>query len=229
MLLPAGQRRPGIGDDQAVVRAGPADDRDLDRAELDRQARSSRRGTTRRPRSPATVIGWWFDGRATDGTMLPRGRYTATISATDGIAHRDRLGRVHARRVHHQAERHDSGPRADGRHHGVRDLGREADPGRRCCTSSQPGFADWYGADDADRDLHGYKATIRMEVHGQGRRTGRVPGVRGVDIAGGVNSARRSVVPAPLTRPVTGLQVRPPDSGPHQTTTVLPLTGTIEP
>ena len=32
----------------------------------------------------AGTYGWWFDGRATDGTMLPRGRYTSFVTATDG-------------------------------------------------------------------------------------------------------------------------------------------------
>ncbi len=33
---------------------------------------------------PAGTYAWWFRGRGTDGTMLPRGRYTSSVTATDG-------------------------------------------------------------------------------------------------------------------------------------------------
>ena len=33
---------------------------------------------------PAGTTSWVFDGRRTDGTMLPPGRYTSYVSATDG-------------------------------------------------------------------------------------------------------------------------------------------------
>ena len=34
---------------------------------------------------PAGTYGWSFDGRKPDGTMLPRGRYTSHVVATDGV------------------------------------------------------------------------------------------------------------------------------------------------
>jgi hypothetical protein len=33
---------------------------------------------------PAGTYGWWFRGFAGDGSMLPRGRYTSVVTATDG-------------------------------------------------------------------------------------------------------------------------------------------------
>ena len=33
---------------------------------------------------PAGTTTWAFDGRRTDGTMLPQGRYTSYVAATDG-------------------------------------------------------------------------------------------------------------------------------------------------
>jgi flagellar hook assembly protein FlgD len=34
---------------------------------------------------PAGTYSWWFNGRRPDGTMLPRGRYTSHVVATDGV------------------------------------------------------------------------------------------------------------------------------------------------
>jgi flagellar hook assembly protein FlgD len=34
---------------------------------------------------PAGTHGWWFNGRRADGTLLPRGRYTSNVVATDGV------------------------------------------------------------------------------------------------------------------------------------------------
>ena len=47
-----------------------------------RPAPSSTRRWTR-VAEPAGTYTWAFDGRAADGTMLPRGRYTSYVTATE--------------------------------------------------------------------------------------------------------------------------------------------------
>ncbi len=53
---------------------------------------------------PAGTHAWKFTGRSTDGTMLPRGRYTSVVTATDGTLTATQTVRVRPRRLPPQAE-----------------------------------------------------------------------------------------------------------------------------
>ena len=48
------------------------------------------------------VVG--FDGKTADGTMLPRGRYTSFVTATDGTLTATQIGRVRLRGLPLRAE-----------------------------------------------------------------------------------------------------------------------------
>ena len=61
--------------------AGPPDDRHLDAAQRGRPIVDTRIDAVERPAGDASLV---FDGRRTDGTMLPPGRYTSFVNATDG-------------------------------------------------------------------------------------------------------------------------------------------------
>ena len=131
---------------------------------------------------PAGSYAWWFDGRATDGTMLPRGAYTATLSATDGTltATGSRTFTLDAFRIMPS----DTTPR---RGQTIRVSVTSAEKLVKPPTLhiKQPGFADWYKR-MTRTGTYTYTVTIRMK---SSRGAGPVSlRVRGVDIDGGVNS-----------------------------------------
>ncbi len=130
----------------------------------------------------AGSYGWWFYGRATDGTMLPRGRYTTTISATDGTL--TATGSVAFTLDAFIIKPSDTTP---GRGQTITVSVTSAEKLIRppVLHIKQPGFADW-SVRMTRTGTYTYRATIRMK---SGGAAGPVSfRVRGVDIAGGVNS-----------------------------------------
>ena len=125
---------------------------------------------------------WWFDGKATDGTMLPRGKYTASITATDGTL--TATGSLAFTLDAFIIKPSDATP-ARGQSIRVSVTSAEKLVRPPALHIKQPGYADWY-VRMTRTGTYTYKATIRMK---SGRAAGPVSlRVRGVDIAGGVNS-----------------------------------------
>ena len=131
---------------------------------------------------PAGSYGWWFHGKAADSTMLPRGRYTAWISATDGAL--TATGSVAFKMDAFVIKPNDSTP-ARGQSIRVSVTSAERLTRAPVLHIKQPGFTDWY-VRMTKTGTYTYKATIRMK---SGKAAGPVSlRVRGVDINGGVNS-----------------------------------------
>ncbi len=131
---------------------------------------------------PAGSYGWWFYGRGTDGTMLPRGRYTAAISATDGTL--TATGSVAFTLDAFTIKPSDTTP---GRGQTIKVSVTSAEKLTRAPVLhiKQPGFADWYKR-MTQTGTYTYTVTIRMKsTRGAGPVSLRV---RGVDTHGGVNS-----------------------------------------
>jgi flagellar hook assembly protein FlgD len=125
---------------------------------------------------------WWFDGKATDGTMLPRGKYTASITASDGTL--TATGSLAFTLDAFIIKPSDATP-ARGQSIRVSVTSAEKLVRPPALHIKQPGYADWY-VRMTRTGTYTYKATIRMK---SGRAAGPVSlRVRGVDIAGGVNS-----------------------------------------
>jgi flagellar hook assembly protein FlgD len=125
---------------------------------------------------------WWFNGRATNGTMLPRGRYTAVITATDGTV--TATGSLAFTLDAFIIKPSDATP-ARGQTIKVSVTSAEKLVRPPTLHVKQPGFADWY-VRMTRTGTYTYKVTIRMKSSGgAGPVSFRV---RGVDISGGVNS-----------------------------------------
>ena len=158
---------------------------------------------------------WWFNGRAADGTMLPRGRYTSSVTATDGTltATQTVAFTVDAFTI----KPSDATP---GRGQTIKVSVTSAEKLVRAPVLhiKQPGLKDWY-VRMTRTGTYTYTATIRMKSTGRAG-AGRAAGPRG-------GHRRRGPVdddglPAPLN----------PARGPHRSAPdhpVLSLTGTIVP
>ncbi len=130
----------------------------------------------------AGTYAWTFNGRATDGSMLPRGKYSASISATDGTL--TATGSVAFTVDAFVIKPSDATP---GRGQTIKVSVTSAEKLTRppVLHIKQPGFKDWYKR-MTRTGTYTYTVTIRMK---SSRGAGPVSlRVRGVDIAGGVNS-----------------------------------------
>ncbi len=131
---------------------------------------------------PAGTYTWRYYPRATDGTMLPRGRYTASISVTDGTL--TATGSLAFTLDAFTIKPSDSTP---GRGQTIKVSVTSAEKLTRSPVLhvKQPGYADW-SVRMTKTGTYTYKATIRMKSNkGVGLVSLRV---RGVDVLGGVNS-----------------------------------------
>ncbi len=133
---------------------------------------------------PAGNQSWKFNGRrASDGAMLPRGRYTAYVTATDGTLTATQTAGfdLNAFRI----KLSDSTPKR-GQSITVTVTSAETLSGRPTLSVSQPGVSRW-GVRMTKTGTYTYKVTIRMKSSG---RSGPVSfRVKGVDTKGGSNSA----------------------------------------
>jgi flagellar hook assembly protein FlgD len=125
---------------------------------------------------------WWFNGRATAGTMLPRGRYTSSITATDGT-----LSATQTVAFIVDAFTIKPSDATPGRGQTIKVSVTSAEKLAKAPVLhiKQPGLKDWY-VRMTRTGTYTYTATIRMKSTG---RAGPVAlRVRGVDIDGGVQS-----------------------------------------
>jgi hypothetical protein len=130
----------------------------------------------------AGSYGWWFYGRASDGTMLPRGRYTSSISVTDGTV--TATGSVAFTLDAFVIKPADTTP-GRGQTMKVSVTSAEKLTTPPVLHIKQPGFKDWYKR-MTRTGTYTYTVTIRLKSSGG---AGPVSlWVRGVDIHGGVNS-----------------------------------------
>jgi flagellar hook assembly protein FlgD len=134
---------------------------------------------------PAGGYGWWFYGRAADGTMLPRGKYTTTISATDGTL--TATGSAAITMDAFVIKPNDTTP-GRGQTIKVRVTSAEKLGSTPVVHVKQPGYATWT-VRLVKTGMYTYTATIRMKT---GKPAGSVSlRVTGVDIRGGANSSTK--------------------------------------
>jgi hypothetical protein len=129
---------------------------------------------------------WVFRGLATDGTMLPRGRYTSVVTATDGTL-------VATQTVSFDAEafRFKLSDATPGRGQRITVTITSAERLTRISRLSiyQPGVARW-SVKLTKMSAHGYKATFRLKARGKSGSVGFK--VSGRDTKNGSQSTRTS-------------------------------------
>ncbi len=135
--------------------------------------------------SPAGSYSWVFDGRRPDGTMLPRGRYTSNVTATDGTL-------AATQSVAFEADAFTIAPSdtTPGRGQSITVTVNSAESLARAPTLRiyQPGVTAW-SVRMTKIATNRYRATIRMKTTG---RRGQVSlKVSGLDIKGGAQSTTR--------------------------------------
>jgi flagellar hook assembly protein FlgD len=131
---------------------------------------------------PAGAYGWWFYGRAADGSMLPRGKYTTTLSATDGTL--TATGSVAFTMDAFIIRPNDATP-GRGQTIKVSVTSAEKLGSIPVLHIKQPGYTGW-SVRLTKTGTYTFAATIRMK---SGKPAGPVSlRVTGVDIRGGANS-----------------------------------------
>ena len=111
---------------------------------------------------PAGTYGWWFDGRRPDGTMLPRGRYTSHVVATDGV-----LTATQAVTVETEAFRITPSDTTPGRGQSITITVKSAEKLQRAplVWVTQPGVAPW-SVRASKTATKTYHVTIRLKDRG---------------------------------------------------------------
>src|SRR6185436_13287191 len=111
---------------------------------------------------PAGTSSWTFDGRRPDGSMLPRGRYTSHVVATDGV-----LTATQAVTVETEAFRITPSDTTPGRGQSISVVVKSAEALARAplLWVTQPGIAPWK-VRMTKTTTKTYKVTIRFKTGG---------------------------------------------------------------